>query len=330
MGQNKRRQFLIATSALLTARLGHAQQSPRRIGWLTSDGPETRRAQFYRKWASDALPRLGYEEGKNLIAEWRHAEGRLDRLPALADELVRLKVDLIVTVGNEAAFAAKRATQTIPIVVSSGQVVEIGLVKNFARPGGNITGLDWAPTTTLMEKNYQLLKEVMPAARRVVTLWNPKQEGVARIFNAELDRIVAVKTGMASFRVEITRSEDLDRALEQIDSIRPDVLFVSGNDAVRQHWPRIATFAQARKLPSTSYDPGYTSVGGLLQFAADLRATIDRLGAFIDRILRGARPGDLPIEQPTKYELLLNMKTAKTIGLKLPPAFMLRVDRVIE
>lgn len=330
MGQSKRRRFLIATGALLAARLAIAQQSPRRIGWLTSDGPETRRMGFYGKWASDALPRLGYEEGKNFLSEWRYAEGSLDRLPALAEELVRLKVDLIVTLDNDAAFAAKRATQTIPIVISSGQVVEIGLVKNLARPGGNITGLDWAPTTTLLEKNYQLLKEVLSTAKRVVTLLNPKQPGVAKIFNAEFDRIVTSKTGMANFRVEITRSEDLGRALDQIDSIRPDVLFVTGNNSVRLHWPRIAAFAQGRKLPSTSYDPGYASVGGLLQYAADPSATVDRLGAFIDRILRGANPGDLPIEQPTKYELVLNMKTAKAIGLTLAPAFMAQVDQVIE
>ncbi len=234
-----------------------------------------------------------------------------------------------MTFDNPAAFAAKRATPTIPIVMgTSGLPVEAGLIDSYAHPGGNVTGLDWWPTPQLAEKIWQILKSAVPGAKRGAALWNPKQP-LAHLFGDEFRRRVASNTGLTVVTVDITRAEDLAVALDRIAAIRPDVLSVSGEDHIFAHFHEIAAFAANRKLVSIG-GIGYASAGGLLTYGASLQTVTDRIGSYIDRILRGAKPAEIPVEQPTNYDLVLNMKTAKAIGLKLPPAFMAQVDRVIE
>jgi len=331
MSHVRRRQFLIATGALLAARLGHAQQSKElyRIGWLTSRSPSDP-GVFSPKSASDSLRRLGYEEGKNVHIEWRFAENRIERFPALASDLMRLNVDLIVTTSHEATRAAQQATRTIPIVMAGGSFpLQLGFIASYARPGGNITGLDWAPTIAVAGKGYQLLKEAVPGAKRIASLWDPNAMS-AQLYGAEFIRKVSSDTGLSIERVELSKAEELAVALKRIAAMRADALYVGGYVGIRPHFGSIAAFALKRKMISISSGQGYAAAGGLLFYGAQISAMVARVASYIDRILRGAKPANLPVEQPTKYELVLNLKTARAMGLTLPPGLMVQVDRAIE
>jgi len=333
MGQ-KRRQFLIATGALLAARLTHAQERPRvrRIGLLGLNHPENPAAKQLRTGVVDALRKLGYREGENLAIELRYADGRPDRLPALAAELVKLAVEVIVSPGNSMTRVLQRATKTIPIVmVTSGLPIEQGFIKSYARPGGNITGLDNWPTIELGAKGYQILKQAVPQARIAASLGNSK-DPTSRLYGDDFRRRVATNTGLTVVGIDLLAAEGLARALDEIVASGADLLFVGigagslGNSVLAA----IAAFAVKRKLVSLGFAPSYPEVGGLLYYGIELVAMWDRAASYVDRILRGATPADLPVEQPTKYELVLNMKTAKAMGMTLPPPLMAQVDRTIE
>lgn len=287
-------------------------------------------AQVARKLLTDPLQRLGYEEGRNLVIEWRFAENNPERLPALADELVRLNVELIVTDFNSSTLAAKRATRSIPIVMgASWDTVEQSFIDSHARPGGNITGIDWSLGPQTAERNYQILKDAVPGAKRAVRLWDPSHPTAYRYGDEHLRRITS-NTGLTVVSVGITRAEDLAGALDQVVASRAEVLYVAGDESIPPLFREIAAFAVKQKMASIGSHPRYTTVGGLLSYTANVLATLDLRAGYIDRILRGAKPADLPVEFPTKFELVLNMKTAKAIGVKFPPSFMLRVDRTIE
>lgn len=332
MGRIGRRQVLSAIATLLVACIARAHQSPkpRKIGFLGIAGTTHPSGRYVREALPAALARLGYNEGKNLIIEWRYAEGKPERLPALAEELVRLGVELIVTTSNASTLAAKHATRTIPIVMySSTYPIESGLIKSYARPGGNITGLDWWPTRELAEKTYQFLRAAFPGAKQVVVLRNSKDPN-SHMYGDEYKRKISSTLGLTIVDVDMRSAEDLRDSVDQIAAIRGDILYVGGGAAINARIREIAAFAIKRKLLSIGNSAGYADGGGLLQFGAERSAMTDRAASYVDRILRGAKPADLPVEQPTKYELVLNVKTAKAIGINLSPSFMARVDRVIE
>jgi putative ABC transport system substrate-binding protein len=332
MGQFRRRHFLIAAGALTTAPLAsfaQPAQKVRRIGFLAPfpappkppDGPGTFR---------DALRRRGYEVGKNLVIEARWAAGNLERLAQLAEELVRLDVELIVSVSNDASDAARKATRSIPIVMWANTFpIERGLIASFARPGGNVTGTVWSmhPENALL-KWFQLLKEAVPSARRSARIG--ATDSAYRFFDARAIERGIVALGMTHQRIPFIAPGDLDAVLEQLKTSRAEVFHVPGLTFIPSFYKQIAAFAIEHKMVSISDVASYARAGGCLSYGLDPRELIDQIASYVDRILRGAKPGDLAIEQPTKFLMTLNASTARAIGLKPPESFMLRVDQVIE
>lgn len=301
----------------------------RRIGVLNGEPENSGAGRRRKRRLRDALGRVGYDEGRNLIIEWRWAEGEIESLPALAEDLVRLKVELIVATGStDVALAAKRATRTIPIVMDSlSSPVESGLIDSFARPGGNVTGTSWA-TVEIAEKSFQILKEAMPGAARIAVMRIPTTPD-ARLYMDAYER-AANAMGMTLQYFFITRPEEVAAALDRIAASRPDALFFAYNPVIAPRMPDIIAFAANRRLVSMGTVPSFVELGGLLCYSPDRGNLIERLVSYIHRILDGAKPADLPVELPTKYELVINAKTARAIGYKIPPALLARADRVIE
>jgi putative ABC transport system substrate-binding protein len=326
----QRRKFLLASSAFLAAPLasfGQPAEKMRRIAILGLGSRSEFASQRFQQRLRASLRGVGYEEGRNLIIERRNADGELERLPALADELVRLKVELIVAPLNVIP-AAKRATRTIPIVMHSAlNPVENGFVESLARPGGNVTGTMWTGSE-LGGKIVQVLKEAHPGAVRVAVLFNPTSPGEEARVTESHRAAKALRISLQEFR--ITRAKDIAGALDRISAIRPDALIVFADSNSNSRAREIADFATQRKLVSIGTSSLHVEAGGLIFYGPDISALYDRTASFIDRILRGAKPSDLPVEGPTKYELVINAKTAQAIGFKLPQAFLVGVDRQIE
>ena len=330
MSKVRRRRFLIATGAFLAtplASFAQPAQKVRRIGFLTLQPHTPSRQKFWR----DALSRGGYEEGRNLAIEWRFAENEAGRLPGLADELVRLNVELILAQTNEAIDEARHATQTIPIVMTGSMFpVERGVVKSLAHPGGNVTGMVWwAEPQEAMAKQFQIVKFAVPQAKQVAVLryGGDSQE---RFYDLAHQERSLASIGMSQQRFLPMRRDELKVALDRIAASRPDALWVAGSLSFVDGLRETAEFALERKLVSLSDQSTYVSAGGLLSYGPVVNTIVDRTMSYVDRILRGAKPSDLPIEQTTKWEMLLNGKTARAIGFKPPPSFMLQVDRQIE
>ena len=276
----------------------------------------------------DALHELGYVEGKNVQLEVRWGNGEFERLPALAAELVQLKVDVIVAATSPSVVAARQATPTIPIVMPvSSDPVGDGLVASLAHPGGNITGLSMmAPE--LGEKRLQLLRETFPeASRAVAVLWNPAYVGMRARF--EEAKVAAPKLGLTARSVEVQDTRELDVAFEAIVREHPEALVLSDPFTTSQR-ARIVEFAAEHRLPAIYESSDFVDVGGLMSFGPNISDLYRRAAAYVDKILKGAKPGDLPIEQPTKFELVLNMKAAKALGISFPTSVLLRADKLIE
>jgi putative ABC transport system substrate-binding protein len=331
--------FVLGTFFLTTFHLAQAQQPRKmaRIGYLSPGDPVSRvyRIEAFRQ----GLKELGYVEGKNIIIEYRFAEAKSDRLPELARDLVRLKVDIIFAQGMPATEAAKKATQMIPIVTSSQDPVRAGFVAGLPRPGGNITGLTNL-TSELVGKRLELLKEVIPQLSRVAVLWTPshpasttwrRTEVAAQSLGVQLqaaevrdrDDWVEIKIGKAVFK-------DLEPAFAAIKRERAEALFMIRSPIVNDLTKRIANLAANSRLPAIYDEKRFPQLGGLMSYGTDL-ADVDRRGAiYIDKILKGAKPADLPIERPTKFELVINLKTAKALGLKIPAQLLMEADGVIE
>lgn len=328
-----RRRFTLAALAsgalVPLASLAQQPQKVRRIGVLSLDAPNAPTGQQQQRLFRESLRRFGYEEGTNLATEWRFAEGKVERLSALAEELVRLKVELILTTAsNEATAVAKRATRAIPIVMHlANDPVENGLVESLARPGGNVTGTTYAPFSVI-DKQFQILKEAVTGATRVAVLRDPRGAG-SEDYWARTES-TAAKMGMTLQYFDVTRPEDIPAALERIGASRPDALYVSTPAVIRTRLREIVAFALERRLPSFGSGFSYVNAGGLLYYGPDLAALWNLTATYVDRILKGARPSDLPVEQPRTYELVINAKTARAIGYKIPSALQPRVDRVIE
>jgi putative tryptophan/tyrosine transport system substrate-binding protein len=299
-----------------------AQQPKRtfRIGVLSGRRPET--------ILREALARLGYIEGQNTIYEVRNAQAQMDRLGPDAAELVNLKVDVIVAAGGPAAEAAKRATSTIPIVLwGVGDPVGLGLITNIARPGGNITGVTEL-STELTPKRLQLLKELVPDAARIAIVWNSSDR--AMDLRAKEFATTATRLGVTMIPVPIRELGDIDGALAGLAGNRPDAIMIVTDPVMGSREAATLEFLAKHGLPAM-YEFGDSSRrGALLSYGPSLSDLAPRAAEYVDRILKGAKPGDLPLEGPTRYYLTVNLKTAKALGIEVPTSILLRADEVIE
>jgi len=326
----RRREFIafLGGAAVAWPIAAWAQQAGKvwRIGMLetTSATLNAANVEAFRS----ALRRLGYIEGQNLVIEYRSADGRAERLPELAAELIRIKSDIIVTRGTPPALAAKNATKTIPIVMAAiGEPVESGLVASLPRPGGNITGLS-AFTTELAAKRIELLKELVPRMARVGLLDNMSNRSVPPQWDE-------TKFAAQAFRIEahlfdVRKPEDIARAFDAAVDKRVDALTVGNDTVVIASRSQVAELAAKHRLPAIYATREFVDAGGLLSYAAHYPDLYRRAAAYVDKIFKGAKPADLPVEQPTKFELVINLKTARALGLTVPPMLLVRADEVIE
>jgi putative ABC transport system substrate-binding protein len=321
--------WLVAIVLLAIAPPAEAQQPTKipRIGYLSSS--DSVRDSTRTETIREALRKLGYIEGKNIAFEFRYAEGK-PKYTALAAELAGLKVDIIVAAGGDGVIlAAKNASKTIPIVMTGqgSDPVEAGIVESLARPGGNVTGMTNL-LVQLGDKRLELLKEAVPKVIRVAVLYIPGD----RTHGLELKEIqtAARSLGVTVQPWQVRGSKDFDKVFAAMDKKRSDGLQVLGGGLMRDNRKRIADFALTSRLPSVYTSPAGVEAGGLMYYGADLTDSYRRVGYFVDRILKGARPADLPVEQPTKFEFVINLKTAKQIGLIIPPNVLARADRVIR
>jgi putative ABC transport system substrate-binding protein len=316
-----------ALSAMLLALCfpAEAQQPTKipRIGYQSA-GSSGEREEAFRQ----GLRELGYVEGQNIVIEWRFAQGKPDQVPRNAAGLVQLKVDVIVTGGPTDTRAAKAATSTIPIVMTNeGDPVGTGLVASLSRPGGNITGLATL-SPELNGKRLELLKETLPRLSHVVALRGPGSQGSA--VTLKETEVVARSLGLKLKFQVVKEPDDLNRAFEAITKVRTGALIaVAGPFATAQR-KRIVEFAAKSRLPAIYYRQEFVEDGGLMSYATDPNDLARRAAVFVDKILKGTKPADLPVEQPTKFQLVINLKAAKQIGLTIPPNVLARADRVIR
>ena len=300
-----------------------------RIGYLSSQDPahESARAEEIRL----ALRELGYVEGQNIAIEYRYSQGKTERAPELATELVRLKVDIIVVAGGiHWIAAAKNATKTIPIVMAGvgNDPVEAGLIESLARPGANVTGLTNL-TGKLAGKRLELLKEAVPKLARVAVIYEPATP--ANVVEVKEDLPSAARALKLTVQPwEVRDADGFDKIFDALNKQRPDGLYVAGSPLTNANQKRIAGFALKSRIPSVYTDREAIDAGGLIYYGADIAASYRRVAYYVDRILRGAKPADLPVEQPTKFEFIVNLKAAKQIGLTIPPNVLARADRVIR
>jgi putative ABC transport system substrate-binding protein len=330
---NKRKLGSFALSAMLLALCASAEaQQPKKvqvIGYLspTDAATDSARAEGIRL----ALRELGYIEGQNIAIEYRYAERKRDRESGLAAELVRLKVDIIVVAsGDQTIQAAKNATKTIPIVMmgQGSDPVRAGHVESLARPGGNITGLTQL-TRELGGKRLELLKEAVPKLTRVAVLYDPASPGLHEVKEFLPADARALKLTIQPW--EIRAVDDFEKVFAALNKQRPDGLYmVRAGVVMRPNQKRIVDFALKSRLPSVSNSEEFVDAGGLMSYAADAADRYRRVAYYVDRILKGAKPADLPVEQPTKFELVINLKTAKQIDLMIPQSLLYRADRVIK
>jgi ABC-type uncharacterized transport system substrate-binding protein len=324
--------ILVAMMLLAVGVTAQAQQPKKvsRLGYLsnTDAATESRRAEGIRL----ALRELGYIEGQNIAIEYRYAEGRPDRAPEHAAELVRLKVDIIVVaVGDPWIRAAKNATKTIPIVMVGlgSDPVRAGFVESLARPGGNVTGLT-ALARELGGKRLELLKEAVPKLARVAVLYDPADppslHEVKELLPADAR---ALKLTIQPW--EIRAVDDFEKVFAALNKQRPDGLYpFPAGPVMRPNRKRIADFALKSRLPSVYFGRETVEAGGLMSYGADVADSYRRVAVYVDKILKGAKPADLPVQQPTKFEFVINLKTAKQIGLTIPPNVLARADKVIK
>ena len=327
----RRRAFLAAlggTTALKPFAALAQQRAMPVIGYLGLSAPGLPGTAGFRQGLSET----GYVEGRNITIEYRWAEGKPERFPALAAELVALKVDVIVTAGGTAAaLAARRATTTVPIVFASvGDPVAEGLVASLARPGGNVTGLSFF-ASELVGKRLELLKQIVPEAGLIALLFKPDsmpdRAREARLKEADA---AARALGVRLQVVEARGPEDFDRAFSEMSEVHASALTIWVTPVFSVSWRRLAELAAKNRLPAVSETREFVDDGGLMSYGPSLSDLYRRAASYVDKILKGAKPADLPVEQPTKFELVINMKTAKALGLTVPQSLLARADEVIE
>jgi putative tryptophan/tyrosine transport system substrate-binding protein len=321
----KRREFIAASAALLVSpRRSLAQGTRRRVGFLAMDvvAPTVQSA-----WL-DGLRNHGWIDGKNLIIEYRYAPS-LDRLPAFAAELVALSPDLLIAPNTQAAVALKSATANIPIVFAAvGDPVGLGLVQSLSRPGGNLTGLA-SVNLEFTGKMIATLREMVPTASKIAVLANPGNP-IHRLIVAEELPQIARNLGVAIPVVEATTAEELDIAFAEAAAQHPDAINVFGDALTFNNAPRVTALAAKHRLPAIYFGRLFATKGGLMSYSPDIPDLFFRAGGYVDKILKGTKPADLPVEQPTKFELVINLKTAKALGLSVPATLLAQADEVIE
>ena len=297
-----------------------------RIGWLVTGDPTSYR--FSLAAFRDGLRALNYIEGQSIAIEYRWAEGNVARLPELAKDLVDREVDIILAGGSLGAQAAKDATSVIPIVAAGvGDLVELGLVTNLAKPGGNLTGfVASAPETAA--KRMQIMKEIMPQSRRAAVLWNPTSSAAQLEWKAVKQSAAAVELAFTFH--EVRTSKELENTLVMIPQLGPDMLVVLNDPFMFTYRKGIVDAALRLRLPSIYGYREYADDGGLISYGASISDTYRRAAVYVDTIIKGTRPGDLPVQLPTKFELVINLKTAKALGLTVPPSLLGRADELIE
>jgi len=326
-----RRTFVLVVLGVAASPAVDAQPTSKvyRIGYLSTGSASTtyvRPLDAFRQ----GLREHGWVEGRNVSIEYRFAEGRVDRLPALAEELVRLGVDLIVASPGASALAARNATRTIPIVgMSLTEPVAVGLAKSLARPGGNVTGLTYGVDTEIFGKQLQLLKEVIPDVRRVAVLSNPGSTPAQPLI-LESVRKAARSLGLSLQMLDVREPEEFEPAFAAMIKARADALLLSGDPMFFVHRERLAALALKSRLPSLSTQWQWVEAGGLVAYAPSFPDQWRRGATYVDKILRGASPADLPIEQPTKFELVIHLGTAKALGISLPQTILQRADEVLQ
>jgi ABC-type uncharacterized transport system substrate-binding protein len=332
----KRREALRNIStfvALMATRPGYgaiAQAQPQakiaKIGYLSfrsASDPTARNETLQRE-----LRALGYVEGKNIAFEYRYADNKFDRFPALADDLVRLKVDVIVTPGTPATLAAKNATRTIPIVFTGvADPVPTGLVDSLARPGGNITGFTEI-SEVLAGKRLELLKETVSKLSRVAVLWNPQNPGNAQQWKES--QLPARELGLQLHSMEVSSADKFEAAFKEATKARSAAVAVAQDSLANSNLKLIADFAIKNRLPAIYTRGEFVDNGGLMSYGADREEPYRRVAVMVDKILKGTKPADIPVEQPMKFELVMNLKTAKTLGLTIPPIVLMRVTRAVK
>jgi len=320
--------ILVAVLLLAVAVKAEAQQPVKvpRIGYVSATSPSANvgRIEAFRQ----GLRELGFVEGKNIVIEWRYAEGKFDRLPALVAELVRLKVDVIVTSGPQATRVAKEATSTIPIVMSQdNDPVGNGFVTSLARPGGNITGLSIL-SPELSGKQLELLKEIVPKLSRVAVVGDSNEPGNAQALK-EVE--LAAETFKVQLQyVDVLNLEDIEHSFQSASKQRAGAVLVLNSPNFSSHRKEVVNLAAKNRLPAMYFRSDFVEDGGLMSYATNFIDLSRRAATYVDKILKGTKPADLPVEQPKKFELIINLKTAKQIGLTIPPNVLVRADKVIK
>jgi putative tryptophan/tyrosine transport system substrate-binding protein len=319
---------LLVGLTLASVRLAEAQQQAKipKIGWLgTGSGsePGSGLESFRREFG-----KLGYVEGKNIAIVSRYADNKLERLAALADELVRLKIDVLLTNGTPEARAAKNATRTLPIIFFAvTDPVAAELVDSLARPGGNITGF-MTMGAVLAGKRLELLKETIPKLSRVAVLWDPQVQGSAQEWKES--QLPARELGLQLHSMEVSSADKYESAFKETTKARSDALAVIASPLAVSNQKRIVDLATKNRLPAIYHRGNWLASGGLMSYGADGDERFRRGAVFVDKILKGTKPADFPVEQPMKFEFVINLKTAKQIGLTIPPNVLARADKVIK
>jgi putative ABC transport system substrate-binding protein len=328
----KRREFLTLLGATAAAsidrpRAARAQPKIRRLGVLSQGSIRTHPTPMFRTF-QQGLRDLGWVEGHNLAVEWRFSEGSTEPLPQLAAELAGLPVDLIVASPTRPALAAKQATSTIPVVfIQVADPVESGIVANLARPGANVTGLS-SMGSGLSGKRLELLKEALPDASRVAVLWNQSSQGGALVFR-ELE-LASKQLGLELKDIAVSGPEEINNSIQSAAHGQAAAIMLIDEPVIASYRPQIVSLASEVALPLFSIYAEYADEGGLMAYGPSLQAIYWRGATYVDRILRGAKPSDLPVEQPTIFELIINLRTAKALGLDLTPTLIARANRVVE
>jgi putative ABC transport system substrate-binding protein len=325
--RNLKSAILTGTMLFALCNSASAQQQARipKVGWLgvRPAASDTGRESFLRE-----LRKIGYVEGKNIAIEYRSADDKLDRLPAQAEELVRLKVDVILASTTPAAVAAKNATRTIPIVFYGGfDPVVLGLVDSLARPGGNVTGFS-SIASVLAGKRLELLMETVPKLSRVAVLWDPHNPGSAQQWKES--QLPARELGLQLHSIEVSSADKFEAAFKEATKARSAAVAVMASPFFYTNQKQIAELAVKNRLPVIYPREEFVAAGGLMSYGSDRTESLRRAAVFVDKILKGTKPADIPVEQPTKFELVINLKTAKQIGLTIPPNVLARADRVIR
>jgi putative ABC transport system substrate-binding protein len=326
-----RRAFLgtVAGGVLAAPLTAHAQPTGKvyKIGFIQTSAPNE--MEHLTKALDEGLRELGWVEGRDIVFKRKFAEGKQERLPALAAELVRLNVDVIVTGQNPVIAAVKQATTTIPVVMAvSRDPVGAGFIASLARPGGNITGLSNDPGPDIHGKNLELLKEALPGASRVAYLWNPVPPAAETY--RKVAESVARKLGVTLQPAAVRGPNEFEGAFAAIVRERADMVVVAQDPLFFTARSQVVLLAARHRLPAMYGNREYAELGGLMSYGPDISKQFRRAAVYVDKILKGAKPGDLAVEQPTKFELVINLKTAKALGLTILPSLLQRADQVIE